>query len=481
MSNDNLQVKLVFWQSDQHKAPITDTSPATLRNSLIRLWRPRVLSWIFEEVALIPDSVNARRQICLTLQHAQLGTNDEGVENAISALCQYIFLDSSVTALDTILTNNNLNMGPFSETTMTATDRIFGRSYSFENLKQLGGFEALMQKATQRPGHAISRNATKWFHAPLYAGLCITNLLMFIDSPLAAFTDDVNTKAESDDEEVQKLLSGVRCITNLARALASMAPTAHDKIKEQLAKLDSTERRTLLRRETMNLGTRVILLEEIVQRLSKILLSIAPENLQRLMRYSAGDSGNRDPNVSETRELCSIITRMMCANEPLHDAALIYQDSCMADTTKSATFTAGSLGTLLVSGGLVAFPPAGSVVLLASLTGVCVSLVSTGVFAQNTISNGIALHKSWKLKPVMDRIYLSLTSCRLFLLLIISRVLPFLDRESDHYRQFRSMFDTKLDIELDNLNQPGYLFQNVETMVTQIRSAIEELQNQIIH
>ncbi|TGO06880.1 hypothetical protein BTUL_0420g00030 [Botrytis tulipae] len=191
-------------------------------------------------------------------------------------------------------------MGPFSETTMTATDRMFGRSYSYENLKQLGGFEALMRKAAQRPGHGISRDVTKWFHAPLYAELCITQLFIFLDHPLEMFTNYINTMAESDDEQDRKLLSSIR---------------------EQLDKLDSTERRSLLRWEAMQLGTGVILLEEIVQRLR--------------------DSGRRDPDVLETRQLCSIITRMMCANEPLHLAALIYQDSCVADTTKSATFTLG--------------------------------------------------------------------------------------------------------------------------------------------
>ncbi|KAF5878640.1 uncharacterized protein Bfra_000807 [Botrytis fragariae] len=461
MSNKNLQVKLVFWQSDQHRTPITDTSPATLRNSIIRLWTPRIQSWIFEGFALILDSVNGHLQICLTIRHMELGTNDEGVENAISALCQYIFLDSSVTALDTILTNNNLIMGPFSETTMTATDRIFGRSYSFENLKQLGGFEALMQKAAQRPGPGILRNPTKWIHAPLYAGLCVTHLLTFLDYPLEMFTDHVNTQAESDDEQDQELLNIVRHIANFARVLTSMAPKARGQIEKQLAMLDSTKKKALLKEKAMNLGSGVMLLEEIVGRL-------------------AGDSGGRNPDVLETRQLCSIVTRMMCANESLHDAALIYHDSCVADKTKNAAFTVGSLGVLAVSGGLLAFPPAGAAVALVSFTGFCGSLISTGIFAQNTVVSGKALHRSRNLKPVMRRIYLSLTSCRLFLLLILSRVLPCLDRGSDQYQQFRSMFGTKLDIEMDLLDKPGYLFDNVELMVNHITDAFGQLQHEII-
>ncbi|TGO81759.1 hypothetical protein BPOR_1028g00010 [Botrytis porri] len=85
---------------------------------------------------------------------------------------------------------------------------------------------------------------------------------------------------------------------------------------------------------------------------------------------------------------------MMCANEPLHDAALIYQDICVADTAKNVTFTASSLGVLAISSGLLVFPPASAVVTLASFTGLCASLVSTGVFAQNTVVNGIALRRS---------------------------------------------------------------------------------------
>ena len=90
-------------------------------------------------------------------------------ESALESLCEVLFYERSVLALDPILADGRFLMGPFSETSMIETDRIFGINFARESLAHLqrtSGLGATMQKHVRQSDRFIGRNATKWFHAP---------------------------------------------------------------------------------------------------------------------------------------------------------------------------------------------------------------------------------------------------------------------------------------------------------------------------
>jgi hypothetical protein len=105
----------------------------------------------------------------VTIQHNDYKGDNVLVETAVESLCQVLFLKKSVLALDPVLADGKFLMGPFSETSMIATDRMFGRNFARENLAQLqrtGGLGATMQETMRQSDKFMNRNATKWFHAP---------------------------------------------------------------------------------------------------------------------------------------------------------------------------------------------------------------------------------------------------------------------------------------------------------------------------
>jgi hypothetical protein len=191
MAQNFLEVKLVFWRYETRTAIDRNDIDRKISKAITSLCNNNDRSWRYGDtdeftgadgdtklcvrrIALLvqrgPSSLHLLTSMTqVTIQHNDLKTEDPRVESAVEKLCQILFLEKSVLALDPILADGRFLMGPFSETSMIATDRIFGINFARENLAQLqrtGGLGATMQEKMRQSDQFMGRNASKWFHAP---------------------------------------------------------------------------------------------------------------------------------------------------------------------------------------------------------------------------------------------------------------------------------------------------------------------------
>jgi hypothetical protein len=191
MAQNFLEAKLVFWQY-QTTAPLDRREiDGRISNAVTGLCNINARSWRYngtDEITgadgntklcvrrvalLVPCSLSSLQLLTqvtqVTIQHHEFNGEDPRRESALESLCEVLFYERSVLALDPILADGRFLMGPFSETSMIETDRIFGINFARESLAHLqrtSGLGATMQKHVRQSDRFIGRNATKWFHAP---------------------------------------------------------------------------------------------------------------------------------------------------------------------------------------------------------------------------------------------------------------------------------------------------------------------------
>jgi hypothetical protein len=104
----------------------------------------------------------------LTIKHIDFKDDNPCAEDAIRALCEYLFRENTVIALDPILAGGRVVMAPFSESSMISTDRMFGRYFALQHLHQLQSTKGLgftLRKQLADLDGAFSSNHFKWFHS----------------------------------------------------------------------------------------------------------------------------------------------------------------------------------------------------------------------------------------------------------------------------------------------------------------------------
>ncbi|TGO59541.1 hypothetical protein BOTNAR_0160g00170 [Botryotinia narcissicola] len=311
------------------------------------------------QVLISLDPISGGRQVCLTLRHNNIRANDRVAEQAISNLCTHLFEESSVITLDEFLGRQNLVMAPFKGDEMNETDKLFERYFSMEHLKQLnntGGAGLVWQNTVQKTDRPITRNPSKWFHAPLvqrlYAALCVTNFFVFFETTFRGFSsENVEKMTSLSDPEMADLFERGQSILHCAKVFAAWAPQSKNKIEAQLHVLNTEDKKKVLFTKT------------------------------RIIK----DKGSLFRSQSLVKFATPWLAGMIPDCGTLHESTLEYIDSCVASTTKDVGFTAAGIALAM---GAVCVPVAGPILLAAGgLIGHCGVMTAIDV---------VALHKNKK-------------------------------------------------------------------------------------
>ncbi|CAN9319263.1 unnamed protein product [Alternaria alternata] len=193
----------------------------------------------------------------------------------------------------------------------------------------------------------------------------------------------------------------------------------------------------------------------------------------RMLSTLARNLGNRDPTVPESRQFVGELSNMMIISEPLYYAANDYIDSCIGETAKSAGLAAAGV---IGCGALIAFPPAGLWALGAWFVGCGAAGGVIGHYGVSTVFDGIDLHNARHVKVALRTIYAALSSCRLFLLIVLMNTKGCLDRDTGHYQQFKDMISKQCSADLDRFQQPGYVNLVIKDLVERINRNVNELE-----
>ncbi|OWY43831.1 hypothetical protein AA0119_g7282 [Alternaria tenuissima] len=448
-----LQVKLVFWRNESNEAFNPQETLRNITNAVSNLFDDCPCKWR-NGVGEVFQDAEGDTKISLSIKHNDLKDEDPCAEEAIRALCEYLFLEDQVIALDPILAGGRVLMAPFSESSMIPTDRMFGRYFALQNLHQLQSTQGLgfaMRKKFADVDGPFSSNNTKWFHSAFHAGLCVTNFFMFFNDALQSLDESTITQAEKlSDKDMKDLFEKGKWILRCAKVFASWSPKANSKCKSQLEKLDPKDKKKILLTGATPLvgGSRM--------------LSTLHRNL-----------GNRDPTVSESRRFVGELSNMMVKSEPLYYAANDYIDSCIGETAKSAGLTAAGI---IGCGAIIAFPPAGLWALGAYFVGCGAAGGVIGHYGVSTVFDGINLHNARHVKVALRTIYAALSSCRLFLLIVLMNTKGCLDRDTGHYQQFKNMISKQCSADLDQFQKPGYVNLVIQDLVEGIERNVNRLE-----
>ncbi|CAG8961999.1 hypothetical protein HYFRA_00014107 [Hymenoscyphus fraxineus] len=457
-----LEVTLVFRHLEIRNDFLDGAIRGEIKNAVAKISQSQACPWNLQGCDTTTDTYNGGVQFWAKIQHHEFNANDDRAEDAISALCEYLFLESSVLALDSLLNGSKIVMGPLSETPMATTDSMFGRYFCLQLLKQLNvtdGIGFVAQNAVHRSGHFITRNPSKWFHAPLYAGLCVTNVFIFLDDPLRQISDqNVDEIAALYDEGLHDFFEKAKWLMRCAKVFASWAPQLNDKIETQIQKLDPAKKKESLQ------GT-----------------SIAIVSGGKMLETSTQKLGEQDPNESEFRQMYSTMTTMIKKYEPLNCAAGDYVDSCVSETVKNTVFATASLTTTCLGAAFIRRSPnwIGALGLGAVWLGYLTSSALTGYFGSATVAKGANLYRSRQLKPKIRLILISLISFRLFLFLMLFKTQECLDRNSSHYEELKQSIQSQFDSDLDRFAEPGYVNETIKTMARQIKASTQVLEDDI--
>ncbi|KAF7948287.1 uncharacterized protein EAE97_003698 [Botrytis byssoidea] len=454
---NELKVKLTFFHRESHVSPDAIPSPNFVGNAVNDLWDMEACAWSLKRSDDIQDPISGGRQVCLTLRHNNIRANDRVAEQAISNLCTYLFEESSVITLDELLGRQNLVMAPFKGDEMSETDKLFGRYFSMEHLKQLnntGGAGFVWQDTVQKTDRPITRNLSKWFHAPLYAGLCVTNFFVFFETTFQGFSSENFEKMASlSDPEMADLFERGQWILRCAKVFAAWAPQSKNKIEAQLQVLNTEDKK-----EALFTKTRII------------------KDKGSLFRSQVAFLNKRDPGALESRQICNTMAGMISDCGTLHESTLEYIDSCVASTTKDAGFTVAGIALVM---GAAFVPVAGPILLAAGMAGSICGGGLIGHYGVMTAIDGVALHKSKKLKIFVREVHIALMSCRSFLLLMLWNTQQSLQSEEAHYQEFKKMISKCLGADLDRFSESGYVNTILTSMEEVINKTIAEFSAEV--
>ncbi|CAN9335068.1 unnamed protein product [Alternaria alternata] len=448
-----LQVKLVFWRNESNEAFNPQETFKNITNAVSNLFDDCPCKWR-NGVGEVFQDAEGDTKISLSIKHNDLKDEDLRAEEAIRALCEYLFLEDQVIALDPILAKGRVLMAPFSESSMIPTDRMFGRYFALQNLHQLQSTQGLgftMRKKLAKVDGAISSNNTKWFHSAFHAGLCVTNFFMFFNDALQSLDESTINQAEKlCDKDMKDLFEKGKWILRCAKVFAEWSPGVNSKCNSQLENLDPKDKKKIL--------------------LTKAIPLVSGS---RMLSTLARNLGNRDPTVPESRQFVGELSNMMIISEPLYYAANDYIDSCIGETAKSAGLAAAGV---IGCGALIAFPPAGLWALGAWFVGCGAAGGVIGHYGVSTVFDGIDLHNARHVKVALRTIYAALSSCRLFLLIVLMNTKGCLDRDTGHYQQFKDMISKQCSADLDRFQQPGYVNLVIKDLVERINRNVNELE-----
>jgi len=456
MAQNFLEAKLVFWQY-QTTAPLDRREiDGRISNAVTGLCNINARSWRYNGTDEITGA-DGNTKLCVTIQHHEFNGEDPRRESALESLCEVLFYERSVLALDPILADGRFLMGPFSETSMIETDRIFGINFARESLAHLqrtSGLGATMQKHVRQSDRFIGRNATKWFHAPLYAGLCVTNLFIFFDDVFEGVDPENLNKLDTlCDKDMKAILEKGKHILKCAKVFSEWAPEVRKRAETILNELDQDDKKAVLKRKANSLI------------FGKKELQVLVQNL-----------GGRDPSVIESHRIVGSLSGMMTECVPLYDAISNYSDTCVANVVKNVTFAASGL---LLAGAAIFVPVVGPVASAALFGGGMVGGGVLGGFGVATIYDGIDLHNSRQFKCALHAIYMALTSCRLFLLLILINTQGCLDPSSPCYQEFKAAINKQCQADVELFSRPGYINSTVKSLVSNINKGVIVLQEDL--
>lgn len=82
-------------------------------------------------------------------------------------------------------------------------------------------------------------------------------------------------------------------------------------------------------------------------------------------------------------------------------------------------------------------------------------------------------------KCALHAIYMALTSCRLFLLLILINTQGCLDPSSPCYQEFKAAINKQCQADVELFSRPGYINSTVKSLVSNINKGVIVLQEDL--